>query len=347
MKKYKVLVLTDHTRHTKENSLYALLSAMRKHPHCERLDVATRANPKDKLFFEYKGSKNLYVTTVQPDFAFHPEGYYLSRNLHRERVWEYDIIWLRLPPPLPVGFLDYLTHTFPDQLIINDPKGIYETGSKAFLMNFPELCPPMDLCYTVEDILDLKTRFPIVLKPLREYGGRGIVKIEGDKAWIGSQSLPFIEFIKNLAGQSFEYLGVQYLKNVSQGDKRIIVINGEIMGASLRLPAKDSWLCNVAQGGTDQQAEVDDRERYIVEQINPHLAKMGIVMYGIDTLVDNDGQRVLSEINTTSIGGLPQMEQQTGKPLVQQGVDLIWQFIMSNEEMKNNENSNNSVHTYG
>ena len=249
--------------------------------------------------------------------------------MHRERVWEYDIIWLRLPPPLSATFLQYLENSINGPLIINDPKGIYETGSKAFLMNFPTLCPPMRLCRSIGDILEFKEQFSIVLKPFREYGGKGIVKIEGNTAWIGKQAIPFADFINGLASQPIEYLGVQYLKNVSQGDKRIIVINGKIMGASLRLPAKDSWLCNVAQGGTDQLATVDERERYIVEQVDPILSDMGIVMYGIDTLVGNDGQRVLSEINTTSIGGLPQMDRQTGKPLVKEGVDLIWQFIAS------------------
>ncbi len=329
MKKYKVLILTDHTQHSQENSLYALAKTMQQHPFCEQLDVATRANSINKLFFESKGSKSLYVTTVQDDFSFHPEGYYLNRNLHRERVWEYDIIWLRLPPPLSLTFLDYLTISFPDQIIVNDPKGIYETGSKAFLMKFPDLCPPMQLCHSVENILSFKKQFPIVLKPFRAYGGRGIVKIDGDMAWIGKQAIPFIDFVNSLAGQPIEYLGVQYLKNVSQGDKRIIVINGEIMGASLRLPAKDSWLCNVSQGGTDQLATVDAQERLIVEQVNPTLLDMGIVMYGIDTLVGNDGQRILSEINTTSIGGLPQMARQTGKPLVQEGVEFIWQYIQA------------------
>jgi len=307
---------------------------MQQHPQCEQLDVSTRANVKNKLFFEYKGSRHLYVSTVGPDFAFDVEGFYLNKELHRERVWEYDVIWLRLPPPLPAGFLNYLTDHFPDQLIINDPKGIYETGSKAFLTNFPTLCPPMQLCHSIADIISFKEQFPIVLKPFREYGGKGIVKIDGEQVWLGKQETTFTHFKNSLNGQPLEYLGVQYLKKVSQGDKRIIVINGQIMGASLRLPAKDSWLCNIAQGGTDQSAQVDDKERYIVEQVNPILSKMGIVMYGIDTLVGNDGQRVLSEINTTSIGGLPQMEQYTGQPLVQQGVEQIWQFI--NAKMNKN-----------
>jgi len=77
-------------------------------------------------------------------------------------------------------------------------------------------------------------------------------------------------------------------------------------------------------------AEVDPDEQFIVDSINPVMAKMGIVMYGIDTLKGNHGKRVLSEINATSIGGLPQIAAQSGKPLVQEAIALIWSYIINN-----------------
>ena len=73
----------------------------------------------------------------------------------------------------------------------------------------------------------------------------------------------------------------------------------------------------------------------IIEKIDPILAKMDIVMYGVDTLVGDDGRRVLSEINTTSIGGLPQIAQMEGKPLVKQATDLIWAYIINETKTKN------------
>ena len=104
------------------------------------------------------------------------------------------------------------------------------------------------------------------------------------------------------------------------------------MGASLRLPAKESWLCNVAMGGTSNFSEADEDELEIVRRVNPILSKMGIVMYGLDTLVDDDGKRVLSEINTTSIGGLPQIAKMTQQPLVEKAIDLIWAYFLTNKE---------------
>ncbi len=330
MNKLKILVLTDHINHSKENSLYPLVQEMRKHPYCAGIDVATRGDELNTFFFKHLISKGLFISRVDDSFAFSPDGRSFKKQLRREFLRTYDVVWLRLPPPLSPEFLAFLVREFPNQLIINNPAGIHQTGSKAFLMNFPDLCPPMALCHSLTDIVKFKNQFPIVLKPLRDYGGRGIVKIDGHRVWQGKKERHFDDFAKELKQKSITYLGVKYLKNVSQGDKRIVVIDGRIMGASLRLPAKDSWLCNVSQGGQSILASVTEEERRIVERINPLLSKMGIVMYGVDTLVNDDGQRILSEINTTSIGGLPQMAKQMGQPLVKEGIHLLWNYIIEN-----------------
>lgn len=326
MKKLKILVLTDHSKHSKENSLYAMIPAMLKHPEVEQIDIATRGEELNRFFFQSLIPKSLFVTKANENFAFSPNGSIFKKGLRREFLKEYDMVWLRLPPPLAPDFLFFLKTIFAKKLIINDPFGIYETGSKEFLMNFEEFCPPMKICKSVEDIVDFKTRFPIVLKPFREYGGRGLVRIDGHRVWEGSQETDFLSFIEKMDGEPVEYLGVKFLKNVSKGDKRIVVANGEIIGCSLRLPAENSWLCNIAQGGRSVMAEVDDREREIVKAVNPLVMNLGIVMYGVDTLVGDDGQRILSELNTTSIGGVPQMARQTGLPLTEKTVNQIIQF---------------------
>jgi len=326
MKKFKLLVLTDHSNHSSENSLYTLVKSMLNHPQCAQIDVATRGYSKNSLFFETV-SRQLFVSQADESFAYSLSGKSLKKNLQQETVRSYDAVWLRMPPPLSKDFLDFLADEFPRQLIINDPQGIYKTGTKAFLTNFPECCPPMAICKTIDDIKEFKTNFPIVLKPFRDYGGRGIVRIEGDTVWDGKKKKTWKQFSKQLEGKDLNYLGVKFLKNVGQGDKRIVVVHGKIMGASLRLPAKGSWICNVAQGGSSNIADVSEEEVEIIQKINPILSRMGIVMYGVDTLVGDDGKRVLSEINTTSIGGLPQIAQMLGKPLVKQATDLIWDYI--------------------
>ena len=323
-----MLVLTDHTNHIVENSLYELVQAMRIHPRCLQIDVATRGNDLNNFFFKKHIAKGIFVSKADESFTFSTDGNSFKKNLRREFLRAYDAVWLRLPPPLSDDFLSFLVQEFSSQLIINDPQSIQTTGSKKFLTLFSEYCPPMQVCSSIEDIITFKSRFPIVLKPFREYGGKGIVRIDGNQVWEGKTQTTFEHFIEKIQGSNIEYLGVKFLKNVSQGDKRIVVVNGKIMGASLRLPAKDSWLCNVAMGGSSNFTEADENEISIVTQINPVLSNMGIVMYGVDTLVGDDGKRVLSEINTTSIGGLPQIAKLTGKPLVKEAADLIWNYII-------------------
>ena len=325
---YKILVLTDHTGHSTENSLYPLMRSMYQHPRCAQLDIATRADPLNDSFFNKHEGDTLFVNAVDESFAYHSDGKAFKKEVREEKAKYYDVIWLRMPPPLSSGFLNFLIQEFSGQFIINSPKGILETGSKSFLLNFPDLCPPMKICRSVDDILEFRSRFPIVLKPFREYGGKGIVKIEDDQVWEGAERSSLDSFITKIINTEIEYLGVKFLKNVTQGDKRIVVVNGRVMGASLRLPASDSWLCNVAMGGTSTQTKVDEAELKIVEKVNALLAGQGVVMYGIDTLQGDEGERVLSEINTTSIGGLPQIAKFEGKPLVEEAIELIFDYII-------------------
>ena len=335
MQKFKMLVLTDHTNHSSENSLYALVHAMRKHPRCSQIDIATRGDSRNHFFFDENMPINLWAVRVDESFRFQSDGASFKKEAFKTMLRSYDVVWLRMPPPLSFTFLYFLKKVFTNQIIINDPEGIWVTGSKSFLMQFETLCAPMRICRSIDDIIQFKNQFPIVLKPFREYGGKGIIKIDNNQVWEGQQVTSFQNFISKLQSrdQPLEYLGVQFLKNVHQGDKRIIVVNGKVLGASLRLPAENSWLCNVAMGGRSVSAQPDEDELAIIESINPILNRMGIVMYGVDTLMGNNGQRVLSEINTTSIGGVPQMAQQTGLPLVKIATDLMWNYII--EKSKN------------
>ena len=332
MKQFKLLILTDHRGHSASNSLYAFVQAMRKHALCSQVDVASRGVQENDYFFEEKQSTDIHVVTADETFAFHKEGRSFFYNLKKESTATYDLVWLRLPPPLSMSFLTFLDSQLANQFIINNPKSIYETGSKEFLINFPEICPTMKICRSMDDIIEFKNRFPIVLKPFREYGGKGLVRIDDDKVWEGKEETIFNDFVEKMKGEDIAYLGVKFLKNVSKGDKRIVVVNGKIMGASLRLPAKDSWICNIAMGGNSNHAEVDEDERAIIEAIDPTLSKMGIVMYGVDTLVGDDGKRILSEINTTSIGGLPQIAQFKGLSLVDEAMDLIWEYFIKHKK---------------
>ena len=322
-----ILILTDHSGHTSENSLYLLATAMSKSHHTASLVVASRTNSENDHFFQGKEIDHIFGTDVSSGLIYNKNPHPLEADIEQYSLKDFDLIWLRLPPPLSLSFLEYIEQQFSSAVVINNPMAIYETGSKAFLMQFQEVCAPMRLCHTIDDINAFRQAFPIVLKPFRAYGGKGIVRIVGNEVSTGKETLSYEAWVDSLSNTTdLDYLGVKYLKNVTAGDKRIIVINGKVMGASLRLPAEGNWLCNVAMGGRSHVAEVEPEEYELVSTVDPILSEQGIVMYGIDTLVGDNGKRVLSELNTTSIGGLPQIAALMKKPLVEEGIELIWDY---------------------
>lgn len=330
-KKYKFLVLTDHSKHSKENSVYALMSKLSQHPNCEKVDIASRGNRANDAFFEEQETEKLYAIAVDENFTFDETGQQFSTNGKVVAIRDYDVIILRLPRPVGSDFMGFIAYLGENKIIINHPNGIEKTSTKAFLLNFPEICPPMKLCKSIDEIVTFSKRFPIVLKPLKEYGGKGLLKINGDILNDGNSDFDTNDYLRKQKKyiETEGYLAMKFLKNVSEGDKRILVVNGQILASSLRLPAKDSWLCNVAQGGRSVISEVTPEEEQIIKTITPKLLKEGILIYGADTLTDDDGKRILSEINTLSIGGFPQAEQQTGQPILQQTIDGIIHFCLS------------------
>ncbi len=327
MDNFNMLVLTDHSGHSSENSIYALVNELKAHPFCKSIDVASRGISQNHPFFYELSEQKVFVSRVGSTFEFRQDGSCFTQNLSEADLSDYDTILMRLPHPVSDDFLRFLMKIFPEKAIVNRPSGIIETSNKSFLLNFPKFTPPSRLIRSVAEIESFKSQFAIVLKPLRSYGGAGIVKIDGETAWEGDVEIPFSAFKEKLKGKPIEFLGMKYLKNVQAGDKRIIVCNKEVLGASLRYPAKNSWLCNVAQGGSASIAYPDDNEKKIAQHISEVLFEKGIILFGFDTLLGDDGKRKLSEINTLSIGGLPQIGALAGKPVVKTIANLLWEYI--------------------
>lgn len=328
MMEYNILVLTDHSRHSDQNSIYAILDEMVRHHQCKSIDVVSRGIEKNQDFFMGQGSADLFATSFDHQFKFTENGFYYKKDLHKVNIKNYDIIFMRLPRPVTDSWLKWLVETADHAIIINNPLGIIKTSSKKYLLNFPDQCPDMRLCNSKSDVLEMAKNYPIVLKPLREYGGKGIVKIHGGKVDTGYKILDLDAYLTSIETELTNdgYLAMKYLKNVSNGDKRILVVGGEIMASSLRLPAEGSWLCNVAQGGQSVKSDVTSEEVEIINAIAPQLLAEGILIFGADTLEDDNGKRILSEVNTLSIGGFPQAQQQSGKPIIKMTINKIFEY---------------------
>ncbi len=320
----KVLILTDHSRHSAENSVYALARGMVHHAEIASVDVASRALQENADFFACD-THVLYASPVDADFDFSEDAHYMRKGLRKIDTKGFDLVFMRLPRPLSDAQLRHIDSVFAGTVIINKPSGIINTSSKAFLLNFPSCCPPMRLVTSLDEIQEFAQKFPIVLKPLREYGGKGILRINGEKIDDGSTEYDTTQYLNSLKPviEQEGFLAMKFLKNVGEGDKRILVVGGEVLASSLRLPAENSWLCNVAQGGRSVPTEVTEEELHIVSEVAPRLRQEGVLICGIDTLVDDEGTRVMSEINTLSVGGFPQSQIQTGRPVINKTLEII------------------------
>lgn len=329
MSRYNVLILTDHSSHSDQNSIYALAKTMKAHPRCSSVWVASRGLSENASFYQDQIADELYGAEVMSDFAHSADGHYFKRGLTRLNREDFQIVFMRLPRPISDEFLFWVEDVFADTaVIINRPSGIAITSSKKFLLNVESHCPPMRYCQSVDEIMYFSQQMDIVLKPLKEYGGKGILKISQNQLDDGSAIHDKESYLRAMESTIIQdgYLAMKYLKNVHRGDKRILVANGVPLAASTRYPAKGSWLCNVAQGGTSRVDYVTEEEREMIASISPLLLEYGILIYGADTLVDDDGKRVLSEINTLSIGGFAQAEAQTSKPILKTTINAMIEY---------------------
>lgn len=325
---YKILVLTDHSGHSEQNSIYAILNQMLDHPKSHSIYIASRGFTSNNMFFNELQKDALFGCKVDRDFSYDEGGKSYKNGVTHLNPKDFDLLFLRLPRPISDEFLVWLEKIFNHAVIINRPSGIIETSNKKYLLNIRDVCPEVRLCQSVDAVLEEASKYPIVLKPLKEYGGRGLLKIIGSELDDGDQKHNTVEYLEGIRQQieNDGYLAMRFLKNVSQGDKRILVVGGEILGSSLRLPAEGSWLCNVSQGGKSVATKPTTEEEEIIAKISPKLLEHGVLIFGVDTLVNDDGNRVLSEINTLSIGGFPQAEAQSGQPIIKKTIDKIFEY---------------------
>ncbi len=328
MNHLRTLILTDHGGHSEQNSVYSLARALAADARSSLTCIASRGLAKNHVFFKGDGAQ-VHGIEVNRQFGFDPAGRQFSEQAKLLNVTDFDLIWLRLPHPFPPGFAAKLDryHELGIQ-VVNRPAGILETGDKAYLLNWRQFSPPMALVHSGGEVSTFANDHKCVLKPLRAYGGKGIVRVENGMVRDGSKQYSIADWWAATPREPM--LAVQFLENVSKGDKRILVVNGRTLGASLRMPAPGGWLCNVAQGGRSLPATVTAEEEAMVAAISPELLRHGVAFYGMDTLEDDAGKRVLSELNTLSIGGFPQAEAQSGNPVVQWAIDELFNYIRTN-----------------
>ncbi len=218
---------------------------------------------------------------------------------------DWDVVWLRQDPPFDMHYITsthLLDRLKPDTLVVNDPFWVRNYPEKLLVLDFPELTPPTTIARDIETLRAFKAEHgDIILKPLYGNGGAGVFKLDADDRNLSSLHELFTGF-------SREPLIVQkYLPAVRQGDKRVILIDGEAAGAINRVPAAGETRSNMHVGGRPEKVGLTNRDLEICAAIGPLLKEKGQVFVGIDVIGD-----YLTEINVTSPTGIQELERFDG-----------------------------------
>ena len=229
---------------------------------------------------------------------------------------EFDVVWLRQDPPFDMHYITsthLLDRIHPKTLVVNDPFWVRNYPEKLLVLDFPDLTPPTTIARDLDTIKAFKSRHgDVILKPLYGNGGAGVFRLDANDRNLTSLHELFTGF-------SREPLIVQkFLPDVSNGDKRVILVDGEPVGAINRVPAKGETRSNMHVGGRPEKIALSARDREICEAIGPLLKEKGQVFVGIDVIGD-----YLTEINVTSPTGIQELERFDGINVAEK----IWQAI--------------------
>jgi len=229
---------------------------------------------------------------------------------------DYDAVLMRQDPPFDMNYITY-THMLeaihPKTLVVNDPAEVRNAPEKLYVLQYNEFIPPTLISRDPQRLSEFRDEYgDIILKPLYGNGGAGVFRLaHGDENFAS---------LMEMFTQSFRepFIAQQYLSDVKKGDKRIILVDGEPVGAINRVPAVGETRSNMHVGGRPEPADLTDREREICARIGPDLKKRGLIFVGIDVIGD-----YMTEINVTSPTGIREVRKFGGADIAALVMDAI------------------------
>ena len=255
--------------------------------------------------------------SVQPLHVRDIEGDHFKLGAsERINLVQFDVVLLRQDPPFDLAYIT-TTHLLErirrTTLVVNEPAEVRNAPEKMFVMEFPELMPPTLITRDLAEIKKFRSEHgDIVMKPLYGKGGEAVFRLSREDLNFGS--------LYDLFATTFreQWVVQKFLPAVKDGDKRIILVDGEFAGAVNRVPAQDDLRSNMVAGGTPKETELTAREREICARIGPPLRERGLLFVGIDVI---DGY--LTEINVTSPTGIRAVKNFGGPDIAA----MIWDRI--------------------
>ncbi len=239
----------------------------------------------------------------------------LGEPRHAELA-SFDVVLLRQDPPFDLAYIStthMLERVQPQTLVVNDPAAVRNAPEKVFVTEYPDLMPPTLVTRNLDAIKDFRAEHgDIVMKPLYGLGGQAVFRLAHDDLNFGSLYDLFANMFRE------PWVVQKFLPAVREGDKRIILVDGEFAGAVNRVPAPDDLRSNMVRGGTPKETELTEREREICARLGPALRERGLLFVGIDVIGG-----FLTEINVTSPTGIRAVKNFGGADIAA----LIWDKI--------------------
>lgn len=305
----KIAVQMDHisTLHIEGDTTFALMLEAQARGHELFHYTTDRLGMRDGKVFA-----GLEAVTVQDVEGDH---YTLGEKVHTD-LSTMDVILMRQDPPFHMGYITathILERIHPDTLVLNYPAEVRNAPEKIFVTEYPDLMPPTLISRNTDDINAFREEFgDIIVKPLYGNGGAGVFRVTKEDQNLSS----LLEMFDSLYPEP--YVIQQYLPDVRAGDKRIILIDGEPVGAINRVPAEGDARSNMHVGGKAVKTDMTERELEICARIGPELKKRGFVLVGIDVIGD-----VMTEINVTSPTGVREVKKFGGADIAA----LFWDAV--------------------
>lgn len=242
--------------------------------------------------------------------------HYKLSDRHKVDLGTYDVVLLRQDPPFDMAYITtthLLERIHPKTLVVNDPAAVRNAPEKVWVLEFQDLMPPTMVTRNPEDVREFQARYKdIIVKPLYGNGGASVFRIQPGDSNINS----LIELFQIVFREPF--MLQQYRPEVRAGDKRIILVDGEVAGAINRVPAEGETRSNMHVGGTPRPTELTARDLEICKRLGPELKKRGLIFTGIDVIGP-----YLTEINVTSPTGIRQVKAFGGNDIAA----MIWDAI--------------------
>ncbi len=273
--------------------------------------------------------------SVEPDQSMKRYWRSLIRCLKRdelifETITDLDALFLRKNPPLNYQAMEFLDPVNDRVFMINSTRGQLFANSKLYTLNFPDIIPETHISRDPGRLKKIVDEFggSMVVKPLQRFGGEGVIKVSVlDRENLHSLINYYVRAYR--AYPEREPIMVQEYLDVVQdeGDVRVLLLNGEILGAMRRRPRQGDFRTNIHAGASAFQHYVTDEERFICDSLKSRLVQDGLFFVGIDII----GNRLV-EINCVSPGGIPRINRLDGVRLEVKVIDFIEHKVLEMQE---------------